>query len=161
MRDAKCWALPDARITLGHCGSAQQTSNSPSAPASARAEKTPTLEGLGNATVIAYGQTQTFTYKDDGPRYDTYGFQATDGDNVTISVTSSNGGVPYVWLVQSSTTDDYGTLTSSTPTSGAANLSYVMPGNGRFYIAVREANFKTAKFTLTLSSRVGQRTVEH
>jgi VCBS repeat-containing protein len=138
-------------LILAHCGQlAKVTATSADNDAHSSTLVITPDEHLGTLT---YGQSASFTYQDDGPRYDTYDFQANDGDNVAVTVTSSDGGTPDLWLLDMAANN--GTLARATDGS----LTLAIPHDGSYLIAVRDADFKTATFNVQLAGTATAPTV--
>jgi hypothetical protein len=98
---------------------------------------------------IAYGETKTIAYSAE-PRYRALSFDATSGDEIEARFVGAKG-LDTVGFVLS---DSFATLAQNddeSATSRASDVKYKIPKDGKYYLAVREANEEDGNITISLS----------
>jgi hypothetical protein len=94
---------------------------------------------------IAYGELIANVDYQPSNIYAAYRFEGHRGDNVTITVTPTSQGTADVWLLA---IDSTAALASAT--GAPATITYQLPGNGNYVIAIREDSLSPATFDLQL-----------
>jgi hypothetical protein len=103
---------------------------------------------------LSYGQTSATVSYTKTPRYRAFKFGGKKGDNVTISVHSTNGGDSLAWLLDNS----FRTIASNDDADSStldSKIVATLPGNTNpdiitYYIVFRDYWLSSAKFAVTL-----------
>ncbi len=101
---------------------------------------------------ISSGDTKT-SYYSDPPKYRAYGFQAKGGDQITIDVSSEDGGDAIAWLTDSSYSDTYASNDDASSKTLDSHIEYTVPDGTPttdYRIVFRDYDRLDATFTVSL-----------
>ena len=97
---------------------------------------------------LAYGDSKDAAYHNP-PRYVAFSFDGQSGDDVEVTVDSSDGD-PTVWVLDG----NYRRLAHRDEQDpGVNDLTLTLPGSGTFYVVVRDIDYKDATFTVSLQGK--------
>ena len=136
MRTMLLGGLVSLAVVLAGCASA------PEENVTEQSEGLRVLESNEIVGTIAYGQTKRVNYSPT-PRYRALSFQASKGDQISVSVRGIANADPLAFLLAS----DYSTLVrndNETTSTRNAKITYTTQKAGKYFIAVREMDEETS-----------------